>query len=159
MCLLLGSIPIAITAKPPVANNSIRIRSLSSESKLVPNSVNVPCTTKTLTALNSTPTPWIAPKMTLMKPSSVPLMMYNCGVSPDASCIAPRMVSGPMQNNSVAVTKPEMNGPGSWRFAKRLRITSPMPSSRSSIRSKEPITAPANNEKTTTFNGVNSLFN
>ena len=33
-------------------------------------------------------------------------MMYNCGVLPLASSIAPKMVNGPMQNSSEAVTNP-----------------------------------------------------
>ena len=33
-------------------------------------------------------------------------MMYSCGVLPLASSIAPKIVSGPTQNRSEAVTKP-----------------------------------------------------
>ena len=87
--------------------------------------------------------PYRAEKIIIINPSRVPLMMYNCGVLPLASSIAPKIVSGPTQNKSVAVTKPVTNLLSLSGFENLRRRTSPRLSSRSSIRNISPIIAPS----------------
>ena len=81
--------------------------------------------------------------MIIIKPSSVPLIMYNCGVLPLASSIAPRIVNGPTQNKRVAVTKPVTNLLSLSGLVNFRRKSSPKSSSRSSIRNSSPMIAPS----------------
>ena len=131
-----------MTAIPPAAKSSVRIRSSNNRSRRVPNRVKVPCTTNTLTALKIAPTPYSAVKMTVMKPSRLPLMMYNCGVFPLASSIAPKMVRGPTQNKSDAVTKPVTNRLSELSDANFDFKNSPSAVRRSSTRIISPMSPP-----------------
>ena len=159
--------PIPASIRPPVAVSAAMWASGSTEPSSTPTIVSSPWITPTDSAESRTPIPNVDANARAANPSSTDFRVSCSMPRPSPSEMLPRMVSGPTQNSSDAVSHPSMNrsraacassglSPSDdlMRRATRVWIAPASPDSRSSIRSSEPTTLPTSSEPRTMRTGA-----